>query len=145
MSRRFVYPATVKRDEAGFYLVTFPDVQGAATDGETLEEALTEAVDCLEEAIASRLVRGDELPTPSAVGTHQYAITLPALMAVKALLTLELRKQGLSKVDLAKLIGSDEKEARRLLDPKHGSKLPRLEMALAALGKRLHVEVRKAS
>jgi len=38
-------------------------------------------------------------------------------------------------------IGTLLKEARRLLDPKHPSKLPRLSAALAALGKRLTVNL----
>mgnify|MGYP001824838417 FL=1 len=33
MSETFAYPASVVRDEAGFYLVTFPDFPEAATDG----------------------------------------------------------------------------------------------------------------
>ncbi len=42
--RTFRYPATVAVDEAGFYLVTFPDVPEAGTDAETREEALRESV-----------------------------------------------------------------------------------------------------
>ncbi len=42
----------IKQDEGGFFLVTFPDISFAATDGESLKEALVEAEDCLEEAIA---------------------------------------------------------------------------------------------
>ena len=47
MLRQFVYPADVERDETGYLLVTFPDFPEAGTDGETLEEALAEAADCL--------------------------------------------------------------------------------------------------
>jgi antitoxin HicB len=49
---QFTYPAEIKKDEAGFFLVTFPDIPFAATDGKTLSEAMEEARDCLEEAIA---------------------------------------------------------------------------------------------
>jgi antitoxin HicB len=42
---------------------------------------------------------------------------------------------------LARRIGKDEKEVRRILDPKHPTKLPALTAALRALGKRLVVAV----
>ena len=48
---QFTYPANIKPDEGGFFLVTFPDISFASTDGESLEEALSEAEDCLDEAI----------------------------------------------------------------------------------------------
>ncbi len=38
----------------------------------------------------------------------------------------------------------DEKEVRRLLDPRHASKMSRLEFALAALGQQLVVGVQAA-
>jgi antitoxin HicB len=40
-------------------------------------------------------------------------------------------------VDLAKRLHCDEKEVRRLLNPRHPSKLPRIESALAVLGRKL--------
>ncbi len=44
-----------------------------------------------------------------------------------------------SIVELAKKLGYDEKEVRRLLDPHHASKIPRIESALHAVGKELVV------
>jgi antitoxin HicB len=62
MQRHFEYPARVEQDEAGFYLVTFPDFPEAATDARSLRAAITEAEDCLEEAVAGRIKRGEEIP-----------------------------------------------------------------------------------
>jgi antitoxin HicB len=45
---------------------------------------------------------------------------------------------------LARRIGKDEKEVRRILDPKHATKLPALIAVLRALGKRLVVGVMEA-
>ena len=64
-------------------------------------------------------------------------VPVPAQTAAKAALYLALREAGLSRKQLASRLGCDEKEVRRLLDPRHPSKLPRLQAALAALGKRL--------
>jgi len=40
---QFIYPAKIKKDGAGFFLVTFPDISFAATDGKTMAEALLKA------------------------------------------------------------------------------------------------------
>jgi hypothetical protein len=42
-------------------------------------------------------------------------------------------------------MGKDEKEIRRILDPKHPTKLPAMVEALRALGKRLVVGVEEAA
>jgi antitoxin HicB len=42
------------------------------------------------------------------------------------------------------LLGSDEKEIRRMLDPRHPTKLPRIDAALAVLGRRLILGVEAA-
>lgn len=52
-----------------------------------------------------------------------------------------MKEQGLSKSDLARRMDLDEKEARRILDPKHSTKVPTLKRALHALGKRVEVVV----
>ena len=38
-------------------------------------------------------------------------------------------------------IGRDEKEVRHLLDPRHSSKLPRIEAALSFMGERIFTGV----
>ena len=56
---RFVYPATLTPDtkDSGF-VVTFVDVPEAITQGDDRTDALREATDCLEEAIANRIGMG---------------------------------------------------------------------------------------
>jgi predicted RNase H-like HicB family nuclease len=74
MERHFEYPAKIKQDSAGFYLVTFPDFPEAATDARSLKAAIADAVDCLEEAVAGRMKRGEDipLPSPAAKGTADH-------------------------------------------------------------------------
>ena len=50
----------------------------------------------------------------------------------------------MTQVELAARLHCDEKEVRRLLDPRHASKMSRLESALAALGQQLVVSVQTA-
>ena len=138
----FVYPATLTPEaHEGGFVVTFPDVPEAITQGDDVMDALQQAADCLEEAIAGRLRRHESLPAPSAVGPHDYAIPLPAQTAAKAALYSALRQAHLTQVELAVRLHCDEKEVRRLLDPRHASKLTRLEAALAVLGHQLVIGV----
>jgi antitoxin HicB len=145
MNRRFVYPAVVERDEGGRFLVTFPDVPGASTDGEDLEEALLEAADCLDEAIANLIALEKDIPKPHRRKKDQRLVALPAQMAAKAALYLAIRETGISKSELARRLGCDPREVRRLLDPRHPSKVGRIEEALALVGQCLAVELRAIS
>ena len=61
----------------------------------------------------------------------------PAETEAKAALFVAMREAGISKMQLAKQLGVDEKEVRRLLDPHYGSKLPRIAEAIGVLGQRL--------
>jgi len=63
----------------------------------------------------------------------------------QAALYLAVREAGIGTSELARRLGVHEKEARRLLDPRHGSKADSLERALLAVGRRLAVEVRAAA
>ncbi len=141
MSEQFAYPVAIELDEAGFYLVTFPDFPEIATDGRSEAEALHEAADALEEAIAGRINRGDNIPHPSQTKRGQTIVPVPAQMAIKAALYLAVKEAGIRNTELARRLGADEKEVRRLLDPHHKSKLPRIEAALEALGMNLVVSM----
>ena len=136
----FIYPARLRPDSVdGGFVVTFADLPEAITQGEEVEEALREAADCLDEAIVNRIVTGLPIPLPSAVEKGCYPVPLAAHSAAKAALYIALQEARMTKAVLAKRLGCDEKEVRRLLDPRHPSKLPRLESALAAIGRRLIV------
>lgn len=135
----FIYPATIGDDGEGNLLVLFPDIPFAGTEGRTVKEALEEAEDCLETAIASCIADGEDIPVPSKAGKGQYSISLPAQTAAKTALYIAFKNSGMKKSVLSRKIGVTEKEIRRMLDPWHPTKLPRIEMALVALGYHLSV------
>ena len=141
MERHFEYPARVEKDSAGFYLVTFPDFPEAATDARSVDAAIAEGIDCLEEAVAGRMKRGEDIPAPSRPKEGMVLIALSALYAMKAALYLALRTGELSQRALAAKLGKAENEVRRLLDPKHATPISALEQALRAVGKRAQVVV----
>ena len=87
-----------------------------------------------------------ELPIlhPSPIRKAHLPISLSIQMAAKTALYLAISEKKITKVELAKRLHCDEKEVRRLLNPKHPSKLPRIESALAVLGRKLVVGFRAA-
>ena len=68
----------------------------------------------------------------------------PAETVAKAALYTAMREAGISKIQLARRLGVDEKEVRRLLDPHYGSKLPRIAEAISLLGKKLVIGLEPA-
>lgn len=141
MSRHFNYPIRLIKQKEGGYLVKFPDLPEAITQGETIEDALQEATDCLEEAIANRIIMKLDIPKASMPKKNQRIASLHATIASKAALYITIRDKKLNNVTLAKKLKCDEKEIRRLLDPHYTSKLPRIEHALNVLGKRLDIGI----
>ncbi len=60
------YPATILPEENGHgFYVRFTDLPEALTGGDDLEDTLIQAADCLAEALAGRIRRGDSIPDPS--------------------------------------------------------------------------------
>lgn len=142
--RTYTYRALLESgDRAGVQVVTFPDVPEAITEGVDRADALREAGDALGVALLSYPLRGLALPKSRAkAGTP---VTVAADVAAKLAVLEAFAASGLSKSELSRRLGVSENEARRILDPMHATKLPRLVQALAALGKRLVVGVEEAA
>ena len=138
--RRFTYPMKLTPDkDDGGYVVTCRDLPEAITQGASIQDALTEAAGCLEEAIAARIDDRRDIPEPSALERNERAVSVPTSMALEAAVYLAVREAGIGNSELARLMQLDEKEARRILDPRHPTKLPRIEAALSALGRQVEL------
>ena len=144
MATRYRYPIDLHKEREGGFSVTFPDFDEAFTDGDTFAEAIAEAADCLEEALAGRIARREEIPAPSPAMGRPAAVP-GAILAAKAALYEALREQRLSNSAFAVAMGIHESEVRRLLDPRHATKIGRLEEALARFGRRLVITVEEAA
>ena len=116
------YPASILREEngRGFY-VRFTDLPEALTGGDDLEDSLAQATDCLAEALAGRIRRGDSIPAPSRLKRRQHPIGVPLYLAPKLALYIAMREQGLRNTELAERLGVSETVVRRMLDPKHNN------------------------
>lgn len=142
-SRRYTYPVRLEADEIGRLVVHFPDLPEALTDGADEGEALAEASDCLSEALAGRIHRQQEIPTPSPLGAHMHLVEPEPTIALKAALYETLTDLGMTTAELAKMLRVDERQAARLIDPKARTPLSKLEEALSALGYTIGIEVRE--
>ena len=132
------YPVQLEREEDGGYVVTLPDIGYGATQGDTLEEALAQAEDMLEEAVLGMMAHGDEVPFPSPA-RGRPTVALPALTAAKLEAYRAMRAAGLNKKQLAERLGWQPSQVTRLFDGRHASRLDQIEAALKVLGRRLIV------
>jgi antitoxin HicB len=143
MPTRYHYPVELTPEEDGGFIVSFPDLPEALTCGADRIEALAEAANCLEEALAGRIT--DRMEIPGSSPTRGRATVSPGTtIAAKAALWSEMRATRMTNTALATSLGVLESEVRRMLDPRHASKIGRLEEALAVFGKRLVVSVEAA-
>jgi len=136
------YPVALQPDDNGTVLVGFPDLPWVHTFGSDKADALARAVEALESAFVAIIAEREPIPVPSRPGRRQPAIALPTLSAVKVALYEAMLQAGLRKSDLARRLGWHLPQIDRLLDLRHASRMDQLEAALAALGKRLVVEVK---
>ena len=140
------YPARFARDKvAGGYVVTFPDVPEAITQGETMAEAMSMASEALELALTFYTEKWKDLPMPSAPKRGMRLVWIPALSEAKFGLYSALRASGLKKVELARRLNCSPSQVDRLLDISHHSKLNQIEAAFAVIGKRLAIEIQDAA
>ena len=74
---------TRERQENGWWLVRFPKVPEALTEGETEEEARIDAMDCVITALEGYMKAGRPIPRPSAPGPDRDRAVLPSLVTAK--------------------------------------------------------------
>lgn len=139
---RFIYPVKLTGDRKdGGYVVSCRDLSETITQGNSVEQALSEAEGALQAAIEGRIEDNLDIPTPSRAKRGERMVATPITTALKAAVYLAMREQGISKSELARRMQVHEKEARRMLDPRHQTRVPTLERALAVLGRRAEVVV----
>lgn len=134
------YPVTITNDDDQF-TVTFPDVPGAVTFGETRQEALQRAQDALLTVFDAYIKDRRDIPEPSAPAKSAETVEVPALDCAKIELYRAMRDAHVGKAQLAKRLDWHLPQVDRVLKMKHGSQFDQMEAAFAALGKRLVIAV----
>jgi len=132
------YPIVLEAQPEGGFVVTFPDVPEAITQGEDEDEALMYAIDALETALSFYVDDRKPLPVPSKPKRGQKTVRPSALECAKLGVYQAMTEQGIKKAELARRLGWHMPQVDRLFDLKHASRLDQIEAAARALGK--HVE-----
>jgi len=139
----YAYAARLEPQPDGGFLVSFPDLPEALTDGDDLAGALTNASDCLSEALAGRINHDELIPSPSSAHAGMHLVAPEPTVALKAALFSALRDRALSVADLARRLEIDYRQAARLVDPRSPSKLTSLRAALDMLGLEIAIAVQE--
>jgi len=143
--RSFVFHAVFEPGAKRGIVVSFPDVPEAITQGADMAEARAMAEEALGMALLTYPLRGLPVPKAKARGRDMESIAVAPDVAAKLAVLEAFAESDISKAELARRLGKDEKEVRRILDPRHPTKLPTLTETLRVLGRRLVVAVEKAA
>ena len=135
------YPVILEAQSEGGFVVTFPDVPEAITQGEDADEALLYAVDALETALSFYVDARKPLPVPSRAKRGQPTVRPSALECAKLGVYQAMTEQGIKKAELARRLGWHMPQVDRLFDLKHASRFDQIEAAARALGRRIEVGV----
>jgi predicted RNase H-like HicB family nuclease/DNA-binding XRE family transcriptional regulator len=132
-----VYPAIFESAEEGGYVVTFPDLKGCITEGDTLEEAFNYA----REVLALHLDGLENIPEPSKIedllkSENNVVMLVEADTADNIVYFQQnefpqyfetaLQKKGYTKYQVAKILGVDKAYIGRIAK---GDRSPSVNMA----------------
>ncbi|MBL0174899.1 MAG: type II toxin-antitoxin system HicB family antitoxin [Ignavibacteria bacterium] len=136
----FDFPVKLTKQPEGGFVVTFPDVPEAITQGESIDDALLHAVDALETGLSFYIDARKPLPVASPPRGRR-TVRPSALECAKLGLYREMMAQGIRKSELARRLGWHAPQVDRLFDLKHASRFDQIEAAVHAIGKVMDVRV----
>jgi antitoxin HicB len=139
----FGYRYTLGRQESGWWLVRFPGIPEALTEGETQADARANAVDCVIAALEGYMKAGKKLPRRGAGHSGRDRAVLPSLVTAKLAVYETMRERSWSRLKLAKELGMAENAVRRLLDLRHSSQMWIIDAALAKMSAELPIDLPK--
>lgn len=134
--KNLIYPAIFEKENGG-YVVSFPDLVGCITEGDTIEDAYKYA----KEVLALHLDGLDNAPAPSnvedlVVAANQRIMLVEAdkrddivyfkKSEIPKFIDTALEHKGYTKYQLAKILGVDRSYVTRIAN---GDRLPSPEMA----------------
>ena len=97
MEPNFEYPFELRplsADEGGGWLITFPDLPGCMSDGESPEEAVANGRDALAAWIAAAREAGREVPRPGELPSGKFVARIPR--SLHARLSARAKQEGVS-------------------------------------------------
>jgi antitoxin HicB len=140
----FGYRYKLERQDNGWWLVRFPGIPEALTEGKTEKEARANALDCVLAALEGYVKGGRPLPRHGASHSGPERSILPSLVTAKLAVYETMRSRGWSKLRLARELGMPENSVRRLLDLRHSSHMWVIDEAMAKMNAELPIDLPKA-
>ncbi|AGI32715.1 TPA: type II toxin-antitoxin system HicB family antitoxin [Mannheimia haemolytica] len=135
------YPALFTPAEEGGFVVTFPDLPEAITQGDTFEEAMEMAEDVLLSCVEIYFDEDRRFPLTRPVNTDEVPVFMPESIYAKVLLHNTMQEQAVSKAEIARLTNIRPPEVQRILAPRHITKIDTIGRILASLGKPLQLSL----
>jgi len=136
------YTARFYSEKEGGFSVEFPDVPGALTCGETIEECKKYAAEALELVLEEVLIDNMELPVAKAKPDESkgmYSIAVDPRLATA--IAIHEAKKGLKASVVAKRMGMSPQSFARLTKPTSNVSVTMLDRFAKAVGKRLEVNL----
>ena len=135
------YAIKLDKDDNDTLLVTCPDIPEVTTFGADKVEAVANAVDAIEEAIAARISDGRDVPAPKATARYRAALSLQAQSKVQ--LYWELQRAGITRAELMRRLGWNRESVDRLFRLDHATRVEQYDAAFQALGFEVGLELRE--
>ena len=131
----YIYPCDFTPDtaEGSGFVVTFPDIGRGATGAATFKESIILAEDALVVALSTYVDGNEELPAPSPWIEGQELIGVQPVIAAQLDLYNAMRRQNLTRADLARRLNISQPAVHRLLALDYRTPLTQIRRALAAL------------
>jgi antitoxin HicB len=133
------FPANFVPAKEGGFVVTFPDIPEAITQGDNEADAMQAAQDALETALDFYFEAERQVPAPGRPKRGQRMVELPASTSAKVLLLNEMICQKVRPAELARRLRVTPQEVTRLIDLRHTTKIDGIAGALKALGKTMEI------
>lgn len=139
----YQYPLELHEESTGVWL-SCPDIPEMNASGDTLDDALVEALDGMESALSLYVEQRRKIPAASAPQAGSQVLRLPALTVAKIMLWNAMLDEGVTRAELARRLACSRQVVDRLVDFIHGSKIEQVERALAVLGLHITLSVQAA-
>ncbi len=144
------FPVELHPDDNGTLFVTCPFLPEVKTFGDDRADAMRHASDAIEEAIAGRMARWEDinvLPDTDAFKTaaaEDRLVKLPLQAVMKLLLFRACKQEGVTRAELARRLGWHREQVDRLFRLDHASRIDQIDAAVAAVGRSFELELHAA-
>lgn len=134
------YTAKLTKEKDGGYSVSFPDIDGCFTQGDTLEEALKEAREAMELTL-EYVFDGKPLPVSKTKANERkglYRIEVDPVLAVA--LQVAVARGKVPQATIARKMGMTKQAYQRLESRKANLSVKMLKRIAECMGKRLEIQ-----